>query len=104
MKKLDYRNWIAACAQMHSRARTARYAVFDARLGLPIWVWMWLVLGAGLAVRLLGHVHTDGFYHPDEIGQYLEPAHRVLERTVLSLGSSGTGRAIGWLLGTTPPF
>ena len=47
----------------------------DAR---PHWRYLWPLLGAALALRLALAVGGDFVLHPDEIMQYLEPAHQAV--------------------------
>jgi hypothetical protein len=50
----------------------------DSRGDSRTWRWLpWLLL-AGLALRVAVALNTDATDHPDEIFQYLEPAHRLV--------------------------
>lgn len=80
MTRTTVRQWFAQQAQSRADARAERLAILDAKWGLPVWAWFVLVFVVGLAVRLAGAHKAQGLYNPDEIGQYLEPAHRLLER------------------------
>ena len=42
------------------------------------WRWLPWLLAAGLALRVAVALNTDATDHPDEIFQYLEPAHRLV--------------------------
>jgi hypothetical protein len=38
---------------------------------------LWGIVAAGLAARIALALYSDNIFHPDEIGQHLEPAHRL---------------------------
>ena len=44
----------------------------------PVWKYLWPVLGLAFAVRAAVALSGDFMLHPDEIMQYLEPAHRLV--------------------------
>jgi len=41
----------------------------------PAWTWLWWILGGAFAVRVAVALAGDFVVHPDEVMQYLEPAH-----------------------------
>jgi GPI mannosyltransferase 3 len=74
--------WRSARARARSR-RSARLTLLDQRHCLPVWAWMALWLVLAVATRLAFGFDADGSYHPDEVFQYLEPAHWLIDRHAL---------------------
>ena len=68
----DLRSWGAArAAERVRRGEASRTRV----AGLPVWAWIALAAVVGLALRLYYFFIQTGIHYPDEIFQYLEPAH-----------------------------
>ena len=64
------------------RSRSAWAAVPDVLLhpqtpAEPVWAYFWPVLALAFVVRAVVALSGDFMLHPDEIMQYLEPAHRL---------------------------
>ena len=64
------------------RSRSALAAVPDVLLhpqtpAEPVWAYFWPVLALAFVVRAVVALSGDFMLHPDEIMQYLEPAHRL---------------------------
>ena len=64
------------------RSRSALASVPDVLLhpqtpAEPVWVYLWPVLALAFVVRATVALSGDFMLHPDEIMQYLEPAHRL---------------------------
>jgi hypothetical protein len=79
MKQFNLTHWFSQYRGARVEARARRLATLDERWGLPIWGWLLLLLTIGAVVRYIAYRYAVGFFHADEIGQYLEPAHRLLE-------------------------
>ena len=63
---------------MRAPPRSAAPAVAYAQVAEPRWRYFWPVLGVAFALRAGVALSGDFMLHPDEIMQYLEPAHRLV--------------------------
>ena len=75
------------------RACAAERGVADPRGGLPVWAWIALAAVVGLALRLYYFFIQTGIHYPDEIFQYIEPAHVGCTASVGCRGSSAAASA-----------
>ena len=66
------RSWREARAAERVRRSAASW---ERAAGLPVWVWIVLAVAVGLGVRLYYFAIEAGIHYPDEMFQYLEPAH-----------------------------
>ncbi len=69
--------------RLRRRQQSRPRSVWDVALHLqtpdePVWKYLWVVLALAFAARATVALAGDFMLHPDEIMQYLEPAHRLV--------------------------